>query len=423
MVKLTKIKISDINLPDYNPRIAIKKGDSVWKSLYSSVHEFGMVQPPVFNRRTGNVVGGSQRCRVAIDMGVDEIEVVEIDLPLEKEKLLCTALNKISSTWDYTKLVTLLDEFSAIPDFKLEITGFSQADVSTIMDRYAEPKGDGNFDFVKTLDAIQEPVTKKGDLIILGQHRLLCSDSTDLSEVNRLMGGEMAQLVNFDPPFNVGYLGGARPNPKSARPKRSREWDRIYNDNLSREDYEEFLKKIFTNMDKVLVPGSSCYIWNGHYQFAPMHRMLTELDYHIGCVITWAKPNFSISYSDYHQQTEFCLYAWKNGAKHRWFGPVNESSLWDERRDPTSQYSHPTQKPVSLAQRAIKNSSLRGEIVCDFCLGSASTLIGAESLGRRCFGIEIDPKYCDAIVKRFLAYAPDKVSPEIRVKYGEGRAK
>jgi len=232
------------------------------------------------------------------------------------------------------------------------------------------------------------------------------------------MDGESARLINIDPPYNIAYLGGNRPNPKTARPKRSRNWDRIYFDNLSQEDYEEFLRKLFANMDGVLESGCSFYIWNGHNQFAPMHRMLKDLNYHIGCVITWAKPTFAISYGDYHQQTEFCLYGWKQGENHRWFGGVSESTLWEVKRDPASQAIHPTQKPCELAARAIRNSSQRGDIVIDFCLGSGSTLIASESLSRRCFGIEIDPRYCDAIAMRYINFVgAGKVSKSLREKY------
>ncbi len=275
-----------------------------------------------------------------------------------------------------------------------------------------------DYDFEGALESVVEPVTRKGELLQLGRHVILCADSVLYENVKFLLGDERAKLVNMDPPYNIGYLGGNRPKPKTARPKRSHNWDRIYSDNLSQEAYEELLEKVFNNMDKFLEPGCSFYIWNGHCQFAPMHKILTELKYHIGCVITWAKPNFAISYGDYHQQTEFCLYGWKEGAKHRWFGGVNESSLWEVKRDPTRQYVHPTQKPCELSARAIKNSSQRGEIVLDLFLGSGSTLIAAETLDRRCYGIELDPRYVDVIVRRYINFAgKDKVSPEIVSRY------
>ncbi len=418
---IRKVPVSSINPATYNPRVNLTPEDPEYQKLKQSITTFGYVEPIVWNSRTSNLVGGHQRLKILIEKGFQSVEASVVDLPLDQEKALNLALNKIKGAWDYEKLATLLEELSKLPDFDTGITGFDKAEIGQIFDRYGQQTDPDQCDFDALLDSVKEPKTKRGDRIILGRHVLLCGDSTDPEDVARLMGDSRAQLVNMDPPYNIAYLGGNRPNPKTARPKRSHNWNRIYSDNLSQEEYEEFLKKTFLNMDKVLQSGCSFYIWNGHNQFAPMHRMLTELHYHLGCVITWAKPNFAISYGDYHQQTEFCLYGWKEGAKHRWFGGVNESSLWEVKRDPTSQYVHPTQKPVELAQRAIRNSSERGDIVLDLFMGSGSTLIASEMLERRCFGIEYSEAYCDAICLRYLNFvSTDKVSQEIRDKYLPG---
>jgi len=415
---IQEIRLDDFQFTSYNPRIDLKPGDAEYKSIERSMDEFGILGLPVVNIRTHHVISGEQRIKILKAKGITRIEAFVVDFSLEKEKAACLAMNKVGGTWDKEKLSALLDELSKIPDFDINITGFETAEISQIFDRYGKQKDADDYDFQASVESITTPKTTRGDIIELGNHRVLCGNSTTSDDVMRLMNGETAKLVNFDPPYNIAYLGGSRPNPKSARPKRSRNWSAIYSDNLSQDEYEEFLKKLFTNMDKVLEPGCSFYVWNSHYQFAPMHRLLTELGYHIGCVITWAKPNFAISYGDYHQQTEFCLYGWKEGEKHRWYGGVSESSLWEIKRDPTSQYVHPTQKPCELAARAIRNSSQRGDIVLDLCLGSGSTLLAAESLGRRCFGIELDPKYCDAIARRYSVFVgKDKVSKEVASKY------
>lgn len=411
------IMLSDYAEAPYNPRKNLKPSDPEYQKLERSIDEFGFIEPLVVNKRTKRIIAGHQRARVLRARGVLGAEAVIVDFDETKEKAANIALNKIRGDWDDNKLSLLLEELGKVPDFDVSVTGFHPPEISQLLDAFHEALDDA-FNFEEAVSAIEEPVTKKGDLIELGQHRILCSDSTSFDDVKLLLAENKVQLVNIDPPYNISYLGGNRPNPKSARPKSSRSWDRIYADNLSQEEYEEFLKKAFLNMDKFLMPGRSFYIWNGHNQFAPMHRMLKELDYHIGCVITWAKPNFAISYGDYHQQTEFCLYGWKQGDKHRWYGGFSESTLWEVKRDPTGTYQHPTTKPIELAQRAIRNSSERGDIVLDMFLGSGSTLIAAESLNRRCFGLEIDPKYCDVIVKRYIAYVGrDKVSEELKAKY------
>ena len=314
---IQKIPVSKIIPNPNNPRVTLTPKDLEYRQIKKSLKVYGYVQPLIWNERNGYLVSGHQRFSVMLTEGVQEIEVVVVNLDPQQERNLMVALNKITGRWDNERLAAMLNEFTKIPNFDCESIGFTMPEVNQILDRYGEQKDPDDFNFDVSLEAIKEPVTKKGDLIELGPHLILCGDSTIFDDVKLLFGENNVQLVNTDPPYNICYLGGNRPNPKSARPKRSRNWDRIYSDNLSQEEYEEFLKKAFTNMDKFLAPGCSFYIWNGHNQFAPMHRMLRELNYHIGCVITWAKPNFAISYGDYHQQTEFCLYGWKQGNKHR----------------------------------------------------------------------------------------------------------
>jgi len=417
-MKIQKVKVLEINPAPYNPRIDLAPGDPDYEKLKNSISTFGLVEPLVWNKRTGNLVGGHQRLKILVAQGTAEVEVSVVDLSLEMEKALNIALNKISGDWDEKKLADLLTEIQQIPDFDVGLTGFESKEISELMDELTSPRNEDDFDVEAEANAIQNPITQKGDLIVLGEHRILCGDSSSADDVKALIGSEKVNLVHTDPPYNVNYYGGNRPVP-NVRPKKSRNWDRIYSDNLNQGDYEAWLKKIFVNVDPFLATGAPCYIWNGHKQFGPMYQMLEELGYHIACVITWAKPNFAISYSDYNQQTEFCLYCWKedNGA-HAWYGPTNESTLWEIKRDVVRTYVHPTQKPTALAQRAIKNSSKRGDVVLDLFLGSGSTLIAAEGLSRKCFGLELDPKYCDAIVRRYISYiGKDKVPADLVAKY------
>ena len=417
-VNIEVISLTDYKPAPYNPRIDLKPGDLEYDKLERSIEELGFLELPVVNKRSNQIIAGHQRIKVLKAKGVTEIEAIVVDFNPEKEKTANLALNKIRGDWDKEKLAVLLDELSKLPDFDISITGFDNSEINQLFDRYGIQKDPDEYDFEAALDRIKEPKTKRGDRIVLGRHVLLCGDSTIYEDVMRLMEEHRARMANMDPPYNIAYLGGNRPKPKTARPKRSRNWQRIYSDNLSQPEYEEFMRKAFVNMDKVLDPGCSFYIWNGHNQFAPMHRLLTELKYHISCVVTWGKPSFGISWGDYHQQTEFALYGWKEGAKHRWFGGVSESSLWEVKRDPTSQYVHPTQKPVELAQRAIRNSSERDDVVLDFFMGSGSTLIACEMLQRSCFGIEYSEAYCDAICLRYINFrGADNVSQELRDKY------
>ncbi len=416
-MNIQKISISKINPAAYNPRVNLKPGDAEYEKLKNSIDSFGYVEPLVWNRQTGNLVSGHQRLKILIGQGLIEVEASIVDLPLEKEKALNLALNKIRGDWDDEKLALLLNELNKTQDLDVVLTGFDVSEISQILDRAEEIKED-NFNIEDEINK-DEAVTQKGDLIELGSHKLLCGDSSKPEDVAKLTGNNKVNLIFTDPPYNVDYYGGDRPDPRESRPTGGKNWERIYNDNLTQEEYEVWLKQILTNITPYLEKGSSFYLWNGHKQFGPMYLMLTGLGYHVSCVIIWAKESFALGYGDYNQQTEFCMYGWKedNGV-HNWYGPVNETTLWQVKRDHTASYIHPTQKPIALAARAIKNSSKREDIVMDVFLGSGTTLIAAEMLSRTCFGIEIDPYYCDGIVKRYIkAVGEDKVSKELVEKY------
>lgn len=416
-MEIRKIKIEKINPAAYNPRIDLKPGDEEYEKLKKSIDTFGYVEPLVWNSRTGNLVGGHQRLKILIEQGLKEVDVSVVDLDPDKEKTLNLALNKIRGDWDEEKLGELLKELTKDPSLDLDLTGFDIPEINEIFD-HLEKVDEDHFDFEGEVKKIKNPKTKSGDLIELGPHRLLCGDCSKAEDLAKLLGEEKIGLIHTDPPYNVDYYGGSRPNTQS-RPASHKLWDRIYSDNLPQAEYEKWLKTLLTNATAYLAPGAAIYIWNGHRQFGPMYLILAELGFHISCVITWAKERFALGYGDYNQQTEFCLYGWKeeNGA-HKWYGPNNESTLWSIHRDNTADYIHPTQKPVAIAHRAIKNSSKRGDVVLDMFLGSGTTLIAADKLKRRCFGTEIDPAYCDGIVKRYISTAgKDKVSQEVLAKY------
>lgn len=417
-MEIKKIPIAQINPAPYNPRVNLQPDDPEYQKLEKSITTFGYVEPLVWNKRTQTLISGHQRFKVLVTQGKKEVEVSVVDLPLEKEKALNITLNKIEGRWDEDKLAGLLSELSEVPEFDLELTGFDLPDVSKLLDSYNQPQEDDNFDFYACVKAIKNPVTKLGDLIQLGSHQILCADAGSLDNIKLLLQDKKINLLHTDPPYNVNYYGGSRPQANS-RPKKHKLWDKIYSDNFSQQDYEKWLKNIFVNINPYFAKGSSVYVWNGHRQFGPMHSILVELGFHVSCVITWAKERFAIGFGDYNQQTEFCMYGWKKeSGSHKWFGPKNESTLWQIHRDPTRDYIHPTQKPIALAQRAIRNSSKQGDLVLDCFLGSGSTLIAAESLKRRCYGFEIDARYCDAIVRRYITYlGEDRVSPELSKKY------
>ncbi len=420
-MQIQKVSVREINPAAYNPRIDLAPGDPDYEMLKKSISTFGLVEPLVWNRQTGNLVGGHQRLKILKEEGVAEVEVSVVDLSLDQEKALNLALNKIQGDWDEDKLSALVDELSKIPDFDFGLTGFEAPEVSQILDR-SEEIGEDYFDFGVAVGAIEEPVTKEGDVIELGPHRIMCGDSASEADLDTLMRAEKADLVQTDPPYGCRYLAQNRPD-LEPRLKKSKRWEKLYKDDLSEKEYEEWMRGVLANLRRFLKDGASAYVWSGHAKFYFVHQVLRELGFHVSTVITWAKPTFAISYGDFNQQTEFCLYAWLKNGPHKWYGSTSETNLWEIKRDKARELIHPTQKPIEIPARAIRNSSRRGDIVVDLFLGSGSTLLAAECLGRRCFGMEIEPKYVDAIVRRYGAFVgEDKIEEKIRAKYFSGVA-
>ena len=413
-MRTEKISIEQIKFAPYNPR---KIKSEELEKLVRSIKTYNIYEPLIVNSRNWHVVGGNQRLRALLELGYKEVDIVLIDLPLEKEKLLNLALNRIQGEWDFDKLPVLINELYKIPDIDLGLSGFDSCEIDKILENMREPKDPDDFDVEATLEKIKEPITKRGDLIQLGPHRILCGDSSNHEDIKTLMGDEKADALDCDFPYNVNYGGGSKPNPNS-RPKNSRKWPQIYSDDMPQAEYEAWMKKVLVLIKQYLKPGAAIYIWQGLRQFPPMYQILLELDFHVSCILCWLKESAALTYADYCYRTEQCLYGWLKGATHYWAGKPGESNVWEVKRDPTKSYLHPTQKPVQLARQALQNSSKIGDIVLDTFLGSGSVLIGAESLGRCCFGLELSEAYCDVVVRRYLAYAgKDNVSQELIKKY------
>jgi len=415
-MEIRTIPVSDIKPALYNPRVDLRPGDLAYERLKESINTFGYVEPMVWNELTGNLIGGHQRLKVLIEQGATDIEVSVVNLSLEKGKILNLILNKVQGAWNDTKLAVLIEELGRIPDFDITITGFNPPEISHLMDTFKESLVDA-FDFEGAVGAIEEPITKKGDVIQLNSHRIMCGDSESEKDLDKLMQNEKIDLIHMDPPYGCLYLSQNRPD-LQAKSKKSKRWEKLYKDDLNEKEYEEWIKSVLKNISRFMKNGASAYIWNGHAKFYFVHQVLKELGFHISTVITWAKPTFAISYGEFNQQTEFCIFSWLKNGPHKWYGPTNETNLWEIARDKVSDLIHPTQKSMQIPARAIRNSSIRGDIIFDGFLGSGSSVLASESLGRRCFGIEIEPKYVDGIIKRYVAYVgKDKISDEIKAKY------
>ncbi|MEL6795449.1 MAG: DNA modification methylase [Planctomycetota bacterium] len=418
MIEFAKTKwiaASRVNLAPYNPRKPIHPESTRGKQLRASLDAFGCVEPLVWNQRTGFLVAGHQRFSMLLAEGVTRVLVSMVDLDDDQERRLNLALNKIDGEWDEDLLAGVLRDLTSDATSPIDDIGFSSAEIDRLLDGITDGSGaaaSADEDAIKAADD-SAPITRFGELIELGPHRLLCGDATEPGVIEQLFGDRRAQLLHTDPPYNVAYNAADRPTGSASKSRP------IANDKMTDAEYREFTARWLRLAKDRLIPGGGFYIWNGFANFGMLSDVLSGLKLRPRHVITWAKESFSPGFGDFNEQTEFCMYGRKAGGRRRWHGGKNESTLWSIPRDRTLLYRHPTQKPLPLAERAIRNSSKRGELVFDPFLGSGTTLVAAARLGRRCFGTEIDPRYCDVVVARYIAAAGrNAVTPEVIERWG-----
>lgn len=395
-MRIESIDISKINPAEYNPRKDLQPGDKEYDKLKKSIEEFDIVEPLIWNSATGNLVGGHQRLKILQERGDTCVDVSVVELDDVKEKALNLALNKISGEWDDVKLSELLGELSSIPDFDIEITGFDIDEVATINPSEAI---EDDFDVDQALEDIDEPITKHGDIIILGRHRLMCGDSTIKEDVERLMDGTKADMVFTDPPYGVSYAEKNKSLNKIGKGNRIQ--TDIKNDNLTIDESYDLWKDTFDNMILCCKSGFSYYVCSpqGGELMMMMMKALYDSGVQVKHTIIWVKNNIVIGRSDYHYKHEPILYGWGVGS-HSFYGGRTKNSVWFHDK-PHSSKLHPTMKPIVLICEAINNSSKADDVILDLFLGSGSTLIASEQTNRICYGMEIDSHYCDVIIKRW----------------------
>ena len=382
------IQIIDINklIPaTYNPRKDLKPDDAEYIKIKNSIVKFGFVSPLVINKDM-TVIGGHQRLKVLKDLGITEVECIVVDLDKTNEKALNIALNKIQGDWDEDKLEALLQELK-LEEFDMNLTGFDFDEVDEILNDINGTKED-NFDVDSAYEEIEEPITKPGDIWILGNHRLMCGDSTHKDDIMRLMNNQDADMLLTDPPYNVDYVG------------KTAEALKIKNDNMDDNQFYEFLKKVFENMYIVTKEGASIYVFHADTEGINFRKAFKDAGFKLAECLIWKKDCFVMGRQDYQWQHEPVLYGWKEGKAHYFINDRTQSTILEFDR-PKQSTLHPTMKPIDLIAKLIKNSSKENDIILDLFGGSGSTTIAAEQLNRKCYTMELDPKYCDVIVKRW----------------------
>ena len=386
---IEKIPMEKLIPADYNPRKDLKPGDAEYEKLKRSIKEFGYVEPIIWNKTTGNVVGGHQRLKVLLADGVKEIDCVVVEFDSEKEKALNIALNKVSGEWDRDKLTSLISDLQA-EDFDVTITGFDLAEIDELFkDTLQDGVKDDDFDVDNEL---QKPaITKLGDLWLLGKHRLVCGDSTISDTYDLLMDGNMANLVVTDPPYNVDYQGAA---------------GKIKNDNMDADKFYQFLLDAFTLTERVMAKDASIYVFHADTEGLNFRKAFSDAGFYLSGTCIWKKQSLVLGRSPYQWQHEPILFGWKKKGKHAWYSDRKQSTIWEFDK-PRKNSDHPTMKPVPLVAYPILNSSLTGCVVLDPFGGSGSTLIACEQTDRVCYTVELDEKFCDVIVKRYIEQVGD----------------
>nr|DAZ44227.1 MAG TPA: adenine specific DNA methyltransferase [Caudoviricetes sp.] len=384
-MNIQKIKIESLKPAEYNPRKDLKPEDEEYQKIKKSITEFGYVAPVIVNSNM-TVIGGHQRLKVLKELGYTEVECVVVDLDQKKEKALNIALNKISGDWDNDKLEELLAELKQT-DIDMDITGFSFDEVDEILKDITGSKED-DFDLDQALDEIEEPISKRGDVWILGKNRLMCGDSTQKEDVMHLMNSQEADMLLTDPPYNVDYEG------------KTSEALKIENDNMSETEFYNFLLDSFKNMFDSIKYGGSAYVFHADTEGLNFRNAFKSCGFKLAQCLVWVKNTFVMGRQDYQWRHEPILYGWKPGAGHYFVDNRKQSTVLEFDK-PSRNAEHPTMKPVDLLVYLIKNSSKENDLILDLFGGSGSTLIAAEQTQRRCYTMELDPKYCDVIIKRW----------------------
>ena len=381
---IEKKNTADLLPADYNPRKDLKPGDAEYEKLKRSIEQFGYVEPVIWNQTTGRVVGGHQPLKVLMDLGMTEVDCVVVAMDEEKEKALTIALNKISGDWDKDKLALLIADLQGA-DFDVSLTGFEPAEIDALF-KDALKDGVKDDDFDVGAELAQPTMTKPGDIWTLGRHRLICGDSTKAETYDLLMGSTKANLVITDPPYNVNYEGSA---------------GKIKNDNMADEAFYNFLLDAYTQMHSAMADDASIYVFHADTEGLNFRRAFADAGFYLsGCCI-WKKQSLVLGRSPYQWQHEPCLYGWKKNGKHQWYTGRKETTIWEFDK-PKKNGDHPTMKPIPLLAYPIMNSSMSNSVVLDPFGGSGSTLIACEQTDRICYTVELDEKFCDVIVKRYI---------------------
>jgi len=369
-----------------------KHSDDQVAQIAASIKEFGWTNPILVDGDNG-IIAGHGRIMAAKKLGMTEVPVIELaHLSKEQRKALIIADNKLAlnSDWDTNLLAIELKDLQDL-GFDLNLTGFDGDELANLL---TLDQIDGLTDENSVPETPEEPKTKLGDIYILGNHRLMCGDSTSIESVEKLANGLVDILVT-DPPYNIAYEGG------------SKKREQIKNDEMADDQFRQFLTDAYIAANAVMKAGAVFYIWHADTEGYNFRGAAKDMGWKVRQTLIWNKDNSAFGRSDYHWKHEPCLYGWKDGAAHLWASDRKQVTVIECKR-PSKSDLHPTMKPVELMEYQILNNTKGMDVVLDLFGGSGSTLIACEKLGRQARLMELDPKYCDVIVKRWEDFTGKK---------------
>ena len=430
-MKIESWPIERVKPYDNNPRV----NDGAVDAVASSIREFGFRQAIVVDP-DGVIICGHTRYKAAQKLGLEKVPVhVAKDLTPDQIKAYRIADNKTAelSEWNFDLLPIELSQLGEA-GFDLDLLGFGKDELAELLNPGVL---EGQTDPDEVPEPPDDPITQPGDLWILGDHRLLCGNSGNPADLDRLLDGATIQLVNTDPPYNVkveprsnnaiaaglSSFAGTKhhqkfdverhPEKSKGTTKKMRAKDRpLANDFVTDDAFDEMLLAWFGNIARVLDPGRGFYIWGGYANCANYPGPLSDCELYFSQAIIWVKEHPVLTRKDFMGNHEWCFYGWRKGAAHVYLGPNNATDVWSIKKVNPQSMVHLTEKPVELAVRAMQYSSRSGENVLDLFGGSGSTLIGAEQTGRKAFLMELDAPYCDVIVQRFEQFSGKKAERE-----------
>lgn len=365
-------------------RNARTHSESQIAQIAASIKEFGFLSP-ILIAEDNTILAGHGRLAAARKLGLKQVPCVkESHLTETQRRAYIIADNKLSlnAGWDDEILAIELSELQG-SDFDLDLLGFDESELARIFEDDKEVEDD-DFDVEEELN--KPCFSKAGDIWTLGRHRLICGDSTKEETYKSLMEDKRANLVVTDPPYNVNYEGSA---------------GKIKNDNMNTDKFYNFLLDAFSNMKKAMADDASIYVFHADTEGLNFRKAFNDAGFYLsGCCI-WKKPSLVLGRSPYQWQHEPCLYGWKKKGKHQWYSGRKETTIWEFEK-PKKNAEHPTMKPIALLAYPITNSSMSNTLILDPFGGSGSTLIACEQTDRSCYTIELDEKFCDVIVKRYI---------------------